>query len=162
MPTSPRRSLPAGPIRLSLAHEIWVCAVLAGLVVSGALWLVYHYLVPHGEMMATNPIESWSLRVHGGLAMVALVLLGSLLLPHALTAWQRGLSRGSGGLMLGTMLFLTVTGYLLYYASSEALRDATSWLHWGVGLALPVVLLVHLQRGGRFTRTARPRDDHIR
>lgn len=156
MPPSLPRTASTGPVRLSASHEAWVCAVLAGLTISGGLWLVYHHLVPRGEMMATNPIESWSLRVHGGLAMIALVLMGSLLRQHIGAAWRLRRSRRSGGLMLGAMICLAVTGYLLYYVSSEPLRDAASWLHWGLGLALPVFLIAHLQLGGRFARAARP------
>ena len=162
MPPHSPRTAPVGPIRLSTTHEAWVCAVLAGLVISGALWLIYHHLVPRGELMPTNPIESWSLRVHGGLAMIALVLLGTLLRQHIGTAWRLGRSRRSGALMLGAMLLLTATGYLLYYASSEPLRDAASWLHWGIGLALPAFLILHLMRGGRFARAIRPRREQAR
>ncbi len=148
----PARPAAAGPIRLPLWQETTLLAVLAGLVASGVIWLVYHHLVPARADMGTHPAEAWSLRLHGGLAMAVLVLVGMLLASHVLPAWRRRLNRGSGGLMLGTMAVLTVTGYLLYYAGSPPLRDAVSVLHWGLGLAVPVLLALHMARGGRWMR----------
>lgn len=151
-PSRPAVSSAAGSFRLSAAHEALVYAALGGLLASGAVWLVYHYLIPHGEVMVTHPAETWSLRIHGALAMAALLLIGSLLRQHAAPAWQRRINRASGSVMLGAMLLLTLTGYLLYYAGSEALRDTASWLHWGVGLAMPAVLGLHIGLGGRLRR----------
>lgn len=151
-PNLTSRCAGTGPIRLPPWQETTLLGVLVGLEASGAVWLVYHHLVPARTDIGTHPAEAWSLRLHGGLAMAVLVLTGMLLASHVLPAWRRRLNRGSGGLMLGAMGVLTVTGYLLYYAGSPFLRDASSALHWGVGLALPVLLLLHMARGGRWTR----------
>jgi len=151
-PDLPSRSAAAGPIRLPPQQEATLLAVLAGLVASGAVWLIYHHLLPARADMGTRPAEAWSLRLHGGLAMAVLVLVGMLLASHVRSAWRRRLNRGSGGLMLGAIAVLTVTGYLLYYAGSPALRDAVSVVHWGLGLALPVLLALHMARGGRWKR----------
>ncbi len=42
---------------------------------------------------------------------------------------------------------LAATGYALYYSGSEGFRAAASLAHLGFGLALPVVLFVHIRRG---------------
>ena len=158
-PPMQQNSSPAtGPIRLAAWQEWTLLAVLGGLVASGALWLVYHHLVPVRNDMSTHPAEAWGLRLHGGLAMAVLVLVGMLFPTHVLPAWRRGLNRGSGGVMMGTMVLLTVTGYLLYYAGSPWLRDAVSWLHWGVGLVLPVLLGLHMLLGGRWKRLSNRRN----
>ena len=157
-PTHPNSRPVTGPIRLAGWQESMLLAVFAGLVASGAVWLIYHHLVPVRDDMGTHPAEAWSLRLHGGLAMAVLVLIGMLLPTHVLPAWRRRLNRGSGGVMMGTMVLLTVTGYLLYYAGSLWLRDAVSWLHWGVGLALPVLQGVHMLRGGRWRRGTEQRN----
>lgn len=148
----------AAPIRLAAWQESTLLAVLAGLLASGAVWLVFHHLVPVRDDMGTHPAEAWSLRLHGGLAMAVLVMVGMLLPTHMLPAWRRGLNRASGGTMTVTMALLTVTGYLLYYAGSPALRDIVSGLHWGVGLGLPVLLGLHLRFGGRWRREAQRRN----
>jgi hypothetical protein len=46
-----------------------------------------------------------------------------------------------------------VTGYGLYYAGGESLRAWTSWIHLAVGLALPLLLILHIWLGKR-TRPA--------
>jgi hypothetical protein len=38
---------------------------------------------------------------------------------------------------------LIVSGYLLYYAGDEGLRDKVSLIHWIVGLAVVLVYLLH-------------------
>src|SRR6516165_12743693 len=48
---------------------------------------------------------------------------------------------------------LSVTGYGLYYAGGESLRAWTSWIHLAVGLALRLLLVVHIWLGKR-TRPA--------
>jgi len=52
---------------------------------------------------------------------------------------------------------LTVTGYGLYYAGGEMLRAWTSWIHLGIGLALPILLLVHIFLGRRTRRSNQSR-----
>ena len=141
-----------GSIRLSPRHEAWVCGVLAALLASGVVWLVFHYLLASPDDLSPHAAEAWSMRVHGALAMATLLMVGGVLTQHSLPAWRRGLNRASGAGMAGTMLLLTVTGYLLYYAATPALREATSWLHWTVGIALPVLLGLHMWRAGRWRR----------
>ena len=151
-PPAPPRTAGTAPLRLALWHEMLLCAVMAALTVSGGVWLIYHHLMPLNDSIATHPAETWSLRLHGGLAMLTLVMVGALLPRHVLPAWGRRLNRGSGASMLGAMLLLTVSGYLLYYAGSPSLRDVVSVLHWVVGLALPLLLLLHMVLGGRWRR----------
>ena len=141
-----------GSIRLSPRREALVCAVLAALLASGAVWLVFHHLLAVAGELSPHPAESWSMRVHGAFAMAALLVVGGLLTQHSLPAWRRGLNRASGAWVAGTMLLLTVTGYLLYYLGSPALRETTSWLHWTVGLAVPLLLGLHLLKAGRWRR----------
>ncbi len=142
----------AGSIRLSPWHEAWVCAVLAALLLSGVAWLVLHYLLASADDLSPHPAEAWSLRLHGALAMATLLLVGGLLTQHSLPAWRRGLNRASGAWLAGTMLLLTVTGYLLYYAGAPAVRDNASWLHWVAGLGVPLLLGLHMWKAGRWRR----------
>ena len=51
---------------------------------------------------------------------------------------------------------LAASGWLLYYASDDALRDAVRLVHWLVGLALIVPFLIHSLRARR-SRMARER-----
>ena len=94
----------AGTIRLSPWHEALVCGVLAGLLLSGASWLVFHYLQSPTDAPSPHPAEAWSMHVHGELAMATLLLVGDLLTQHSLPAWRRGLNRVSWAWMAATTL----------------------------------------------------------
>ncbi len=76
--------------------------------------------------------------------MISLLLFGSLLKPHMLRAWSLRRGRASGGAIAFVSLLLTLTGYGLYYVGGESLRAWISVVHWGVGLALPVLLVAHV------------------
>ena len=93
-------------------------------------------------------------KLHGAAAMAILVLIGMLLSAHVRFAWRARRNPGDGSLFLGTFGILTITGYGLYYAGGETLRAWTSWIHLAVGLALPVLLLLHIWLGKRTRPTA--------
>ena len=79
--------------------------------------------------------------------MGILVLIGMLLTGHVRFAWRARRNRGNGSLFLSALAVLSVTGYGLYYAGDESLREWTSWIHLGVGLALPLFLILHVWLG---------------
>jgi hypothetical protein len=127
-------------------------SVLALLLFSGAMWAFWNYLVlspGNFEMTA----KAWAMKIHGAAAMAILVLLGMLITGHVRFAWRAHRNRINGSLFLGAFGVLTVTGYGLYYAGGERLRAWTSWIHLGVGLALPLLLILHIWLGKR-TRPA--------
>jgi hypothetical protein len=66
-----------------------------------------------------------------------------------LTKWNYLPDRANGSVFLSAFAILTITGYGLYYAGGERLRAWMSWIHLGVGLALPILLLVHIFLGRR-------------
>lgn len=55
----------------------------------------------------------------------------------------------TGLVMLCAVTALVVTGYALYYASSENLRLWVSVVHWGIGLAGIPALVLHMLLGKR-------------
>ncbi len=67
--------------------------------------------------------RAWAMKIHGGAAMAILVLIGMLLTGH------------------------------VRIAGSESLRAWASWIHLGLGLALPLLLIFHVWLGKR-TRVA--------
>lgn len=54
--------------------------------------------------------------------------------------------------MLAACALLTLTGYMLYYTGNEAVRDGASYLHTGIGLALPILLALHTWSKARLSR----------
>jgi hypothetical protein len=143
-------------IRLGSRHKTSLYAGFALLWLSGALWLAFHYFFRmEGEFGAeAHPLEAWWLRLHGLMAMAALALAGSLAPNHIRLAWNRRRNHRSGLPMLALTVWLAATGYALYYFSSD---DNAAWLpplHWIAGLALPLLLGLHIRLG---RRRAQPR-----
>ncbi len=140
---------PLQPIRLPAAHKKTLYAVFTLLWLSGALWLLFHYTQRvAGEFGSTaHPLEIWWLRLHGLMGFAMLVLIGSLLPGHTRSAWRLKKNRPSGLGMKLLFGWLTLTGYCLYYFISEANEAWLPALHWSIGLAAPVVLILHIRLG---------------
>jgi hypothetical protein len=139
-------------IRLKRWQRYFLYAVLALLFVSGVAWSYWNYFIASpGDFEMTA--KAWAIRIHGAAAMAILVLVGMLLSGHVRFAWRVRRNRANGSLFLGAFGILTITGYGLYYAGGETLRAWTSWIHVGVGLALPLFLILHIWLGRR-TRPA--------
>ena len=64
-------------------------------------------------------------------------------------AWRGRLNRVSGSVMLVCNAILIATAFGLYYLGSEATRPLISDLHIAVGLALPLLLALHIWLGRR-------------
>ena len=134
------------PIRLKRLQRYFLYGVLALLFLSGVAWTYWNYLVASSgdsEMSA----KAWAMKVHGAAAMAVLVLIGMLVNEHVRLAWRAGRNRTNGSVFLSAFAVLTITGYGLYYAGGEKLRAWTSWIHLGVGLVLPILLLIHILLG---------------
>ena len=85
--------------------------------------------------------DPWG-RCNGDFGAVEMLLSG-----HVRFAWRACRNRENGSLFLGAFGILTLTGYGLYYAGAESLRAWTSWIHLAVGLALPLLLILHIWLG---------------
>lgn len=146
------------PIRLGNRHKRTLYAVILTLWTSGALWLLFHYFLrvegDFGEV--AHPLEGWWLRLHGLMAFVSLVAIGSVLPIHAGRAWKRNKNRRSGLAIKAYFLWLALSGYALYYFISETNEAWLPLMHWIAGLAMPLAGLTHIHLGRR--RTARPPD----
>jgi len=117
---------------VSRAFRSLLYATLAVLLVSGALWEWLH--------------SALLMKVHGGAAMLALLLLGAVLASHVPTGWKDARYKRTGIGNLAVAAWLTISGHLLYYSGDEAVRQAASYTHLGVGLALPLLLGFHVWR----------------
>ena len=137
--------------RLGNTHRRALYAMFALLLVSGLLWLGFHYFaIAKTDFGDTHhPLESWWLKLHGLAAMLALIGFGSLMPGHIRIAWQHRKNRGSGGAMAAVMALLALTGYFLYYVGGEEMRQFTSIAHWAIGLALLPLLILHIVLGRR-------------
>ena len=126
-------------------------ATFALLLTTGVAWWVLD--AQRGEN-PSSPLQIWLLRLHGMLAMLALVCLGSMLTVHVRMGWALQKNRLLGAAFLATVIALALTGYALYYAIGDTMRSWSSWIHFCVGVVAPALLVLHIVRG-RAARHAR-------
>jgi cation transport ATPase len=138
-------------VRLSRPHEWSVYIIFALVFVSGAAWGCVHYLKRAASDfgVTANPLELWMQRLHGATAMLALILLGTLLVFHIPGAWRARRNRRTGTSLALIFGFLIATGYALYYSGNERLRMWASWSHLWIGLVAPLFIAIHVWRGKR-------------
>jgi hypothetical protein len=125
---------------------LWIATAI--LWITGAL----HFAL--GRTVASSS-ETWRprlLALHGGLALLFLVVVGSLLPRHVVRAWRAAANRPSGSFAIGSAIVLAASGWLLYYAGDESVRAAAVAVHDVVGFALPALLLLHATLGRRWRR----------
>jgi hypothetical protein len=137
----------ASALQLDRRFRWCLYAAVAILFATGAGWLVADQLkeTPNGEFWQAATANL--LMIHGGAAMIALLLLGGLFPSHIVRAWRGRLNRMSGSVMVFCNTVLIVTAFGLYYLGSETLRPLISDLHIVVGLALPLLLALHIWLG---------------
>jgi uncharacterized membrane protein YbjE (DUF340 family) len=128
------------------------CAVLF---VTGAGWLLADAWKESADVW--QEVAANLLMVHGGAAMVALMLLGALVPLHLRRAWRAKRNRVTGSAMASVNAILIITAFGLYYFGSDAVRPWTSRIHYGLGLALPLLGLVHVLWGRRTAAETRER-----
>jgi len=95
---------------------------------------------------------AYLLMVHGGAAMVTLLLLGALIPVHLLRAWRSRRNRVSGLIMATLNAALIVTAFGLYYLGSETLRPWMSLTHIAAGFSLSLLFPIHIFLGRRELR----------
>ena len=136
-------------LRLSLFTEFFVYLVFGILLVTGIAWMVFQARLDEG-----NHVSSLMLKLHGGAAMISLILLGALI-NHMRKGWKSRKNRTSGLTLILAILFLVVTGYGLYYAGDEQLRTLISQWHSWVGLGIVLLLPAHVLIGRAFRRKSK-------
>jgi cyanate permease len=137
--------------RLDPPFRYAIYAAVAVLFASGAGWLIADQMkeTPSGEIWQES--AAYLLMLHGGAAMITLMLLGALFPLHIGRAWRAKKNRVTGSVMIACNAVLITTAFGLYYLGSEEIRPWASDLHIGFGIALPLLLLVHVKTGRRRT-----------
>lgn len=144
-------TLLADRILLPRWQRLATYATFALLLITGVAWWLLD--AQRGENPSSPP-QIWLLRLHGLLAMLALLCLGSMLTAHVRIGWALRRNRLLGAAFLATVVVLAITGYALYYSVGELMRSWSSWIHFCVGVAAPALLALHINRG-RAARHAR-------
>jgi hypothetical protein len=136
-------------IILQPLHKRILYLSLGVLWLSGLFWL---YLKYFGQVQGafgpqSSPWQPVSMRIHGALAMVFLVLFGTLLTQHVPWGWTQRQQRSSGVSLLVICGVLIVTGWGLYYLVDAGIRHWVSLIHWVVGLLFPAIVALHVILG---------------
>ena len=139
-------------MRLKPSFRYAVYAVVSFLTLTGTVWFAADWQKDLSTDEIWQQIAANMLMLHGGAAMLALLLLGALIPVHILRAWRAGKNQISGSLMAGLNATLIVTAFGLYYLGSEMLRPWISWTHIAAGLALALWLPLHIWLGRRQLR----------
>jgi cation transport ATPase len=136
-------------MRLKNAFRFALYGVFSLLFASGAVWIYADQMKNNTEM----DTEMWQqaaaflLSMHGGAAMVTLMLLGALGPMHVQRAWRAKKNRATGIASIAMYGLLIATAFGLYYVGSEGLRPWISTIHIAFGLAVPAVITAHIMVG---------------
>ncbi|HEY5893286.1 MAG TPA: hypothetical protein VIT91_08660 [Chthoniobacterales bacterium] len=123
------------------------------LLLTGAAWLYAQGQVEDDEWRKIPPLL---MKIHGGAAMAALLVLGALT-SHVTRGWKADKNRLSGVLLTAVSAFLILTGYGLYYTSGEELREWLSLWHAWIGFGLGLLLPAHVIAGRLIMRASHRR-----
>ncbi|HXN89045.1 MAG TPA: hypothetical protein VN890_06815 [Methylocella sp.] len=133
--------------RLDPPFRFAIYSAFAVLFASGAAWLVADQMKESANGEIWQQAAACLLMVHGGAAMVTLMLLGALFPLHIDRAWRAGKNCATGIVMLAFNGVLIATAFGLYYLASEILRPWMSDIHISFGLAMPLLFLTHVKTG---------------
>lgn len=133
-------------IQLSRRLRITFYAVFGALFLTGVGWWGLKLAADaHSEDPGT--LQPWLLKGHGAAAMLSLFVLGILYPLHITRGWRAHRNRSTGAGLVAVSVLLILSGYLLYYSGGETTRTTASRVHTYVGLALPLIVVVHILRG---------------
>ena len=130
----------------ALRRALYAC--MAALAATGILYAVPRYAdLYFGRDWPSVAAPGLLMKVHGALAVWALLLLGGIWQIHVRARIRRPDNRAAGVVLAAAMAFLAVTGWLLYYAGARGLREVSSLAHTACGVAVLIVILWHVRRG---------------
>jgi hypothetical protein len=141
-------------------NTVLLCSLLV--IVSGVAWMVLGWLVDAQDY--ADPLHTLRHRMlvlHGIAAYVLVWMAGRLSNLHQQGNWRAHRNRGNGLLLTAVLALLAVSGLCLYYPPHEDWHEAISQLHQGLGIALALLLPLHLL-AARALRKVRTHPDSAR
>ena len=105
---------------------------------TGVLWIVLDF------MKLSSFGQTQLIIFHGALIIPALVSLGVLIVSHIPEGWEPTKKRKSGFLLSFIMLFLVISGFVLFYTDSAVYE--LSYSHSLVGLILVPLIFWHFTK----------------
>jgi hypothetical protein len=136
-------------LRLDPPFRYAVYGAYAALFGTGVLWFVADRFKDATEGEVWQLLGARVLMLHGGAAMIVLLILGALYPLHIRRGWRADKNRLMGAIMVALNAALILTAFALYYLGSETLRPWISNIHFYIGLSLPILLAFHVVQGRR-------------
>jgi cyanate permease len=136
-------------LRLKPSFRYAIYAAFAVLLLTGAGWFIADWQKDISSDEIWQQVAANMLMVHGGAAMLALMMIGALIPLHLLRSWRAKKNRVTGSVVAAFNAVLIVTAFGLYYLGSEAVRPWMSWIHIGAGLLLALMFPLHIVLGRR-------------
>lgn len=131
--------------QLPLWHRLWLMIALTVSWGTGTVLVWAHYFGRAEGAFGpeTHWVESPARALHGLMAFVCLIALGALVPLHFRSGWITGTRRASALMMAITAMIMILTGWGLYYAGGDSLRQGLRFTHSGLGLLLLPLFFVH-------------------
>jgi hypothetical protein len=122
-----------------------VYVIVGMLWISGCAWLCLdQFAAQPGPFGSTpHPLEPPLLLTHGVTAVASLYLFGWIGARHALRWWAGGLRRMSGGALASLLALLTLTGFALFFLSSDAWQRYAAGAHDVLGIVVTLFAIQH-------------------
>ncbi len=147
-------------LKFSLYQRILMYGGGGILLLTGVTWVLLRRFggMEGGESWGRS-IQPWLMKVHGFAAVFFVFLLGTLVPSHIRRALgsEKNLRNGYG--FMAVMGMQVLSGYSLYYVGDESMRAAFETFHVWVGMALPVLVGIHIWRGRRAVAAAEASGD---
>ena len=103
-----------------------------------------------------HPWQFGVLRIHGAGAFLMMITFGYLLASHVKVGWPLKKFHPMGLVSVGSVAFLIVSAYGLYYIGDPGLRALVAYCHAAVGVCLPILVTAHLVRARRRRNSQNP------
>jgi hypothetical protein len=140
-------------------QRLAVYIVSTALWVSGLLWLILDEFFARQEQFGRtpHPLESPLLLIHGVVAIVSAYVLGWVSARHVLQWWSGGLRRWSGGAFSVLVAVLSLSGFALFFVSSDTWQRLSKFTHEAVGTVIVLFAVQHWFFGRRAHTSTEPR-----
>jgi hypothetical protein len=127
------------------AQRAAIYVIVGSLWISGCAWLwLDQFAAQRGPFGKTpHPLEPPLLLAHGVAGVASLYLFGWIGARHALRWWAGGLRRASGGWLAAVAAVLIVSGFALFFVSSDAWQRYCAGTHDVLGIAITVFAIQH-------------------
>jgi len=127
---------------------LWITAAATTVTGLGYLWPKYFMESADPWAVINHPLQPVALKAHILVAPLFVFVLGAIVLKHAVTLLLNGGAgrRPSGVVLLGVLLPMVMSGYLVQVLTNETAVRITALVHIGTSLAFTAGLALHAVR----------------